>query len=85
MAPPVQGLVKLIVQVRCKVHQQMIRWKGNLGRISEPEKLSFQMVTERNYMLFDDLKCPESAFQRVGTATEKVRYNFRVTNKKNDK
>ena len=26
-----------------------IRRQGNLGRISESEKLSFQMVTKRNY------------------------------------
>jgi len=26
-----------------------IRWTGNLGRISESEKVTFQMVTERNY------------------------------------
>jgi len=30
----------------------MIRWKENLGRISESEKASFQMVTERNYAIF---------------------------------
>jgi len=29
----------------------MIRWKGNLGRISESEKVNFQMVTERNYAI----------------------------------
>ena len=29
----------------------MIRWKGNLGRINESEKVSFQMVTERNYAI----------------------------------
>jgi len=49
----------------------MIGWSGNLGRISESEKVSFQMVTERN-MLFDDLTSSESKFQRVGTATEKA-------------
>ena len=49
MAHLVQGLGKLIVQVQCKVHQQMIRWSGNLGRISRSEKVTFQMVTERNY------------------------------------
>ena len=27
----------------------MIRWKENFGRVSESEKVSFQMVTERNY------------------------------------
>ena len=27
----------------------IIRWKGNLGRISESEKVSFQMVTESQY------------------------------------
>ena len=31
------------------------------------------MVMERNYgMIFDDLTCSESEFQRVGTATEKL-------------
>ena len=29
----------------------MIRWQGNLGRMSESEKVSFQMVTERNYAI----------------------------------
>ena len=29
----------------------MIRWQGNLGRISESEKVSFQMVMERNYVI----------------------------------
>jgi len=29
----------------------MIRWKGNLGRRSEFEKVSFQMVMERNYAI----------------------------------
>ena len=29
----------------------MIRWQRNLGRISESEKLSFQMVTEINYAM----------------------------------
>jgi len=29
----------------------MIRWKGNLGRISESEKVSLQMMTERNYAI----------------------------------
>ena len=37
----VQGLGKLIVQVQCKVHQYMISWQGNLGRISKSEKVSF--------------------------------------------
>ena len=46
------GLGKLIVQVQCKVHQQTTRWSGNLGRISESEKVSFQMVTERNYAIW---------------------------------
>ena len=49
VAQLVQGLDKLIFRVRCKVHQQMIKWSGNLGRISEHEKVSFQIVTERNY------------------------------------
>jgi len=29
----------------------MIRWQGNLERISESEKVSFQMVTEINYAI----------------------------------
>ena len=29
----------------------IIRWKGNLGRISESEKMNFQMVTEINYAI----------------------------------
>jgi len=49
-----------------------IRWKGNLGRISESEKMSFQMVMERNYVISWLLTCSESDFQRVGTATEKA-------------
>ena len=40
----VQGLGKLIVQVLCKVHQQMIRWSGNLGRINGSEKVSFKLL-----------------------------------------
>ena len=51
----------------------MIRWQGNLGRISESEKVSFQMVTEKKPVIFDDLTCSESEFQRVRTATEKSR------------
>ena len=30
----------------------MIRWNGNLGRISESERVSFQKVTERNYAIW---------------------------------
>jgi len=48
----------------------MIRWQVHLGTISKSENMSFQMVTER-ILLFDDLTCSESEFQRVGTATEK--------------
>ena len=48
MAHLVQELGKLIVQVQCKVQQQMIRWSEHLGNISKSEKVSFQMVTERN-------------------------------------
>jgi len=43
----------------------MITWQGNLGRISESERVSFQMVMERNHAICE--------FQRVGTATEKAR------------
>jgi len=46
-----EGLRKLVAQVQCKVHQQMIRWSGNLGRINKSEKVSFQMVTEINYAI----------------------------------
>jgi len=37
----------------------MIRWKGNLGRISESEKVT---------LLFDYLTCSEIKFRWVGTA-----------------
>jgi hypothetical protein len=50
-APIVQGLGKLILQVQCKVHQEMIRWSGNLGRINKSEKVSFQIVTGRKYAI----------------------------------
>ena len=50
----------------------MVKWSGNLGRICESKKGSFQMGTERNYA-FDDVTCSESEFQRVGTTTEKAR------------
>jgi len=65
----VQGLGKLIVRIQCTVHQQMIRWSRNLGRISKCENGSFQMVTEINYAIW---WCSESEFQRVRTATEKT-------------
>jgi hypothetical protein len=42
----VLGLDNLIVQVPWKILQQMIRWSGILGSISESEKMSFQLVTE---------------------------------------
>jgi len=29
----------------------VIRWSGNLGRISQSEMVSFQMVRERNYAI----------------------------------
>ena len=51
----VQGFGKLMDQVQCKFHQQVIRWSGNLGRISKSEKVGFEMLTET--MLFDDLTC----------------------------
>ena len=48
----------------------MIRWQGNLGKISQSEKVCFQMVTDKT-MLFDYLTCSGSEFQRVVAATEK--------------
>ena len=42
------NIITIIVQVTCKVYQQMIRRDRNLGRISKSEKVSFQMVMERN-------------------------------------
>jgi len=36
-----------------QISSTMIKLEGNLGRISQSEKVSFQMVTERN-MLLDD-------------------------------
>ena len=52
----VQGLGNLIVEVRWKIHQQMIGCSWNLGGISESEKVSFQMVMEQTTP-FDDLIC----------------------------
>jgi len=49
--PIVQDLVNFVVRVRCKIHRQLIIWIGNLGRISESDKVSFQMVMERNYTI----------------------------------
>jgi len=48
----------------------MIRPKGNLGMINKSEMVSFQIMTETNYAIYD-LTCSESEFQRVGTVTEK--------------
>jgi len=48
----VLGLSKIIVQVQYKVNQLMIRWSGNLGRKGKSEKLSFQMGTERNDVIW---------------------------------
>jgi len=45
------------------INNDQMTW--NDGRISEFEKMNFQMVTERI--------CPESEFQRVGTPTENSR------------
>ena len=47
MAPLVRGLGNLVVKVRRKIYQQIIRWSKNLRGISESEKVSFQMLTER--------------------------------------
>ena len=69
----VHGLGRLIVRLQYKVHQQMIRWNGNLGRISESEKVSFQMATERNYdiwwlnMLGQHGKTEETVWQPFST------------------
>jgi len=54
VADIVLDLAKLIVKVQRKIHQQMI-WcseiLGNLVRTSNSEKVSFQMLTERNYAI----------------------------------
>jgi len=42
----VQGLGKPILQLKYKVQQQMIRWSGNLGRISKSEKVSFSKTLQ---------------------------------------
>jgi len=47
-------LGKLIVRVQCKVDQKIIGWSGNLGRISEPERV-FSNGDGEKTMLFDDL------------------------------
>jgi len=67
----VERLGKLIIEVQCKVHQQMIKWSRNLGSLNKSKKVSFQMVTEKN-MLFDGVTCSGSEFQRVEIATEKA-------------
>ena len=41
MAHLVYGLGKLIVQVHCKIYQQITRSSGNLGRINKSEKGEF--------------------------------------------
>ena len=46
------GFGTLIVQEQCKVHQQMIRWIWNLGRISRSEKINFQMAMEWTYAIY---------------------------------
>ena len=46
----------------------MIRCSENLEGISKSEKVSFQMVRERNYALTNS----GSEFQRVGTPSEKT-------------
>ena len=68
MAP--LGVGQTQIPSRMQSSSTMIRWKGNLGRISEFEKVRFQM-RRKETMLFDDLTCSESEFQSVGTATEK--------------
>ena len=45
----VHGFGNLVVQVQCKIHQQVIGWSGNL---SKSKKVNFQMVTERNYAIW---------------------------------
>jgi len=72
VAPPSTGVRETHSLGTMQSSLTMIRWKGNLGRISEFEKVSFQMMME-DTMLFDGLSCSESAFQRVGTVTEKAR------------
>jgi len=60
----------LVQGTQCKTHQLKIGPRGNLGGISESEKMSFQMAKERNYALWWLNMFRE--FQRVGKATEKV-------------
>jgi len=49
----------------------MIRWQGNLGRISESERGCSQNGDGKETMLFYDVKCSESEFQRVGQQLKK--------------
>ena len=51
VAPPSTGVGQTHSQGTLQSSSTMIRWQGNLGRISESEKVSFQMVTERNYAI----------------------------------
>jgi len=49
---------------------ERMEWKPRNGK---SEKVSFQMVKERETMLFDDLPSPGNEFQRVETSTEQAR------------
>ena len=41
----------LIVQVQCRILQQMIGCNKNVGGISKSEKMSIEMMMERNYAI----------------------------------
>ena len=45
---PSTGVGQTQSPVIMEKNQQMIRYRGNLGEMSKSEKVSFQMVTERN-------------------------------------
>ena len=61
----VQGLGNLIVHVRCKIHQQMIGCSENVGGLNKSEMVSFQMMTERNYLMTYHVRGVSSSVQII--------------------
>ena len=49
---PSTGLWQTLSLDTMQSSSTMIRWKENLGRISESEKVNFQMDAERNYAIW---------------------------------
>ena len=58
-----------------------MEWKGNSGRISESKKWIFKW-RRKETMLFDDLTCSESEFQRVNWKRTSPNMSFNRGNRK---